>query len=87
MKLIAEKITLDSGKVISIDRFTTDDGKYQIDMNDLMPNARNEHWHLLKFNGESAPGFAWSWIKSFRTKALAVAYLKELVTVGINLDR
>ena len=83
MKLIAEKITLDSGKVISIDRFNTADGKYQIDFNELIPNTRNEHWHLKKHVKDDYP----VWLKSFRTKALAVAYLKELVTVGINLDR
>ena len=74
MKLIAEKITLDSGKVISIDRFNTDDGKYQIEMNDLIPNARNEHWHLKKHVKDDYP----EWLRSFRTKALAVSYLKDL---------
>ena len=80
MKLISEKITLDSGKVISIDRFNTDDGKYQIDMNEVIPNARNEHWHLRKHVKDDYP----VWLKSFRTKALAVSYLKDLYRSSIE---
>ena len=82
MKLISEKITLDSGKVISIDRFNTDDGKYQIDLS-LNIWGKNEHWHLRKHVKDDYP----VWLKSFRTKALAVSYLKDLYRSSIESKR
>jgi hypothetical protein len=74
MKWIPEKVTLDSGKVISIDRFNTKDGKYQMEMNDVIPSRYNEHWHVNEHVKDDHP----VWLRSFRTKASAMEYVKRL---------